>query len=124
MDKISDFPHTLQVAGETIKLEQNRIYKTWADGSTGSMSVTSDVIGVAVSEPLDEYVIVMKSVDGFHVMSRIQGWFGPYDEIEDIVFDDKASSVKGKKAGESGTFPLVRTWTAAQSPLPLGERVG
>ena len=110
MEKIENFPHTVTVAGETIKMEKNRIYKTWADGLTGSMSITSDVIGVAVSEPLEEYVIVMKSVDGFHVMSRIQGWFGPFEKVDDISFDasKKVSAVVGSKSGKKGTFPLVR----------------
>jgi hypothetical protein len=110
MEEISQFPHTINVAGETIKMEKNRIYKTWADGSTGSMSISSDIIGVAVSEPCDEYVIVMTSVDGFHVMSRIQGWFGPFEKVDDISFDTaaKTSAVLGKKDGAGGTFPLVR----------------
>ena len=110
MEKIEQFPKTIEVAGETIKMEKNRIYKTWDDGSTGSMSITSDVVGVAVSEPMDEYVIVMSSVDGFHVMSRIQGWFGPFDAVDDIAFDagGKVSSVVGKRSGEAGTFPLQR----------------
>jgi hypothetical protein len=110
MERIENFPHSVQVAGDTIKMEKNRIYKTWADGSTGSMAVTSNVIGVAVSEPCEEYVIVLESVDGYHVMSRLQGWFGPYAEIKDIAFDDakKVASVVGKKGDSEGSFPLVR----------------
>lgn len=111
MENIEQFPHTVQVAGETIKMEKNRIYKTWADGSTGSMSITSDVVGVAVSEPAEEYVIVMTSVDGYHVMSRRQGWFGPFEQVDDIAFDEgkKLSSVVGRRSGETGTFPLERS---------------
>jgi hypothetical protein len=110
MERIEKFPHSVTVAGDTIKMEKNRIYKNWADGSTGSMSITSDVIGVAVSEAVSEYVIVMSSVDGYHVMSRLQGWFGPFRELTDIAFDEAKgySAVVGKKGDQEGTFPLIR----------------
>jgi hypothetical protein len=110
MDKITNYPHTFKLRGDTFELHKNMVRKVDAGGIEGKLSLVGDVIGAAVSESMDEYAVAVQYKEGVYCISKKSGWFGPFEKVQDIAFDEKkgVAVVKGTLKSKSGEFPLQK----------------
>jgi hypothetical protein len=110
MERIETYPHSFKIHGETIELEKNTFRRIDADGVESRLSLVGDVFGAAVSEPLDEWAIAVQYKEGVYCISKKNGWFGPFEKVDGISFDEaKGISVaKGVLDGKEGDHPLEK----------------
>ncbi len=112
MIKVDTYPHTFQLSGETIELNKSGIRWIRVTGIENRMNLEGNIIGVAAFPGNDEYVIVIDDpvIKGKFMISKQNGWFGPFAEVNDVTFDHarNVSLVHGMLDGKEGAFPLVR----------------
>lgn len=110
METITNFPHSFRMHGETIELEKNTLRRIDNNGVEGRMSLVGDVIAAASSEPVDEWAVAVQYKEGVYVISKKHGWFGPFEKVEDISFDDAkgVSIVQGVLDGKAGNHRLEK----------------
>jgi hypothetical protein len=110
MDKISTYPQTFKIRGDTFELHKNMVRKVDAQGIEGKLSLVGDVIGAAVSESADEYAVAVQYKEGVYCISKKSGWFGPFDKVQDVVVDEAkgVAVVDGTLKGKAGKYPLQK----------------
>ncbi|MHC5079719.1 MAG: hypothetical protein ACYTHN_11910 [Planctomycetota bacterium] len=110
MERISSFPYSFRIHGDTIELQKNTFRRIDGQGIETRLSLVGDVIGSAVNEAVDEWAIAVQYNDGVFCISKKNGWFGPFEKVEAIQFDEGKgiSIVQGVKDGKSGDHPLVK----------------
>jgi hypothetical protein len=112
IQKIEEYPLTFELSGETIELHQSMMRWIRVNGIENRMSIEGNNVGVALFPEHDEYVIVIDDPvrRGTFFISKQNGWFGPFTEVSDVVWDEDAGAacVVGKQDGASGRYPLKR----------------
>ncbi|GEM_PF-1717565 len=110
METISSYPYSFTIHGETIQLEKNTLRRIDNNGVESRLSLVGDVMGAAVSEPVDEWAVAVQYKEGVYVISKKNGWFGPFEKVDAITFDEARglSKVKGVLDGKSGEHPLEK----------------
>jgi hypothetical protein len=110
MDKITTYPHTFKIHGETIELHKNMMRQIDPRGVESKLSLVGDILGATVSEPADEWALAVQYKEGVYCISKKSGWFGPFDKVQDIKIDEAkgVSLVKGTLKGKAGDFPLKK----------------
>ena len=89
MDKIETYPHSFELAGELWELHKNMIRWVRVSGEENKMSLTGEIVGVAVFQDLDDAVVVVEYPHNevFHTMGKQSGWKGPFRHLEDVVVE-------------------------------------
>ena len=110
MERISSYPYSFKIHGETIELSKNGLRRIDANGIEARLSLVGDVIGAAVSEPVDEWTVAVQYKEGVYCISKKNGWFGPFEKVDDVTFDagKGVSVVKGVLNGEAGDHILEK----------------
>lgn len=110
MERISTYPYSFKIHGDTIELSQNGLRLIDAKGIESRLSLVGDVVGAAVSEPVDEWAVAIQYKEGVYVISKKNGWFGPFEKVDGISFDagKGVSVVQGVLKGASGDHVLEK----------------
>ncbi|HPZ09417.1 MAG TPA: hypothetical protein PL110_15030 [Candidatus Eremiobacteraeota bacterium] len=108
MEKLTDYPYTFNLAGETIEVHKSMIRKITVDGIEQKVSLDGVVVGLSHSEENNDYVIVIQYPVGIYMITKKYGWLGPFETAEEITYDVESGIpvLKGQKEGKSGLYML------------------
>ena len=95
MIKVETYPHSFKLSGELWELNKNMIRWIRVNGEENKMSLTGDVVGVAVFNELDDAVVVIEYPHNkvFHTMGKQSGWKGPFKGLSSVVLKDGKPTV-------------------------------
>lgn len=106
MKRISDFPFSFTLSGETWELQKSLIRKIRVDGREEKMALDGNVIAAVVDERLDDMAIAIEYEPDsrIFVMTKQHGFVGPYQQVDALEFDAtaKVAILTGTKDGVHG----------------------
>jgi len=70
MEKLTDYPYTFNLAGETIEVHKSMIRKITVDGIEQKVSLDGVVVGLSHSEENNDYVIVIQYPVGIYMITK------------------------------------------------------
>ena len=108
MEKLTEYPYTFKVAGETVEVHKSMVRKITTEGIEQKVSLDGSVIGVSHSEENNDYVIAIQYPVGIYMITKKYGWLGPFDSAEDISYELETGIpvLKGKREGKLGLYQL------------------
>jgi len=108
MIKLTEYPYTFKLDGETIEVNKNMVRKITREGIEQKVSLDGDAIGVSFSEEHNDYVIVVSYKSGIYVITKQAGWMGPFETAEEITYNQEngVPVLKSTKQGKSSMVML------------------
>ncbi|MBN2055374.1 hypothetical protein JW905_10660 [bacterium] len=110
MIKITEFPHSFALAGETWELHPAMMRRITAEGIEQKVSLDGEVFALVVAEGGDEFAVavVYEPDNRVFVISRQFGMRGPFTGLVDMVYDaaSRRVVVTAAKDGKPGSYVI------------------
>jgi hypothetical protein len=110
METLTSFPYKFNLGQIKFELEDGRVTWVSPEGIESKCSLDGKMQAIKIFDDKEEYVMTVEYPDGIYCISHNWGIFGPFQTVNDVVFDDAKNVpvISGVRGGETGEFPCIR----------------